>query len=122
MLKWHFYIGYVLVGLFSIRFLLPLVGKMKFQKPFVKSQTRQMKFKKWSYIIFYLCVVVSLVTGLIIMFGPSLFKKPMGKIHVLSIYYLIAFIVVHIAGILYAEFTPQKDLISRIVSSSKKKE
>ena len=36
---WHIYIGYVLVGLFSIRFLLPLFGKMKFKNPLKKDLT-----------------------------------------------------------------------------------
>jgi len=79
-----------------------------------------MKFQKWTYIIFYFCVIVSLVTGLIIELGPKEFKKPMEEIDVLGIYYLIAFIGIHLAGVLIAEFTDQKGIISRIVSGSKK--
>ncbi|GEO19708.1 hypothetical protein CQA01_02420 [Cyclobacterium qasimii] len=120
MWNWHIYLGYVLVGLFSIRFLLPVFGQMKFQNPFGKSLSTKMKFQKWIYIIFYFCVIVSLVTGLIIELGPKEFKKPMEEIHVLSIYYLIAFIGIHLAGVLIAEFTDQKGIISRIVSGSKK--
>jgi Ni,Fe-hydrogenase I cytochrome b subunit len=39
---------------------------------------------------------------------------------VLGIYYLIAFIGIHLTGVLIAEFTDQKGIISRIVSGSKK--
>jgi cytochrome b561 len=120
MWNWHIYIGYVLVGLFSIRFILPAFGHMKIQNPFGKNLSTKMKFQKWTYIIFYLCVIVSLATGLIIEFGPKEFKKPMEEIHVLGIYYLIAFIGIHLAGVLIAEFTDQKGIISRIVSGSKK--
>jgi len=120
MWNWHIYIGYVLVGLFSIRFILPAFGHMKIQNPFGKNLSTKMKFQKWTYIIFYLCVIVSLVTGLIIELGPKEFKKPMEEIHVLGIYYLIAFIGIHLAGVLIAEFTDQKGIISRIVSGSKK--
>ena len=119
MWNWHIYIGYVLVGLFSIRFLLPAFGHMKIQNPFGKNLSTKMKFQKWTYIVFYFCVIVSLVTGLIIELGPKEFKKPMEEIHVLSIYYLIAFIGIHLAGVLIAEFTDQKGIISRIVSGSK---
>ena len=120
MWNWHIYIGYVLVGLFSIRFILPAFGHMKIQNPLDKNLTTKMKLQKWTYIIFYLCVIVSLVTGLIIELGPKELKKPTEEIHVLSIYYLIAFIGIHLTGVLIAEFTDQKGIISRIVSGSKK--
>jgi cytochrome b561 len=120
MWDWHIYIGYVLTGLFSLRLILPFSGSMKFQNPLARDLSLKDKFQKWSYIVFYLCVVISLVTGLIIVFGPKEFKKPMEEIHVLGIYYLVGFIVIHIAGVLIAEFTSQKGIISRIVSGSKK--
>lgn len=120
MWNWHIYIGYVLVGLFSIRFLLPAFGYMKIQNPFGKNLTTKMKLQKWTYIIFYVCVIISLITGLFIEFGPKELKDLMEEIHVLGIYYLIAFIVMHLAGVLIAEFTDQKGIISRIVSGSRK--
>lgn len=122
MWNWHIYIGYVLTGLISLRFILPLFGHMKFQNPFAKNLSIKEKFQKWIYIIFYGCVVISLITGLIIEFGPIEFKKPMEEIHVLGIYYLIGFIVLHVAGVLIAEFTDQKGIISRIISGSKKED
>ena len=121
MWDWHIYLGYVLVGLFSMRFILPAFGHMKLQNPMVKNLSIKMKIQKWTYLIFYVCVIVSLITGLIIELGPKSLKKPMEEIHVLGIYYLIAFIVLHLAGVLFAEFTNQKGIISRIVSGSKDK-
>ncbi|MBK5209189.1 MAG: cytochrome b/b6 domain-containing protein [Flavobacteriaceae bacterium] len=108
MWNWHIYLGYVLTGLFSLRFILPLFGEMKFQNPFDKNLTIKEKFKKWIYLIFYLCVIISLTTGLIIEFGSKELKKPMEEIHVLSIYYLIGFIILHWTGIFIAQFTDQK--------------
>ncbi len=119
---WHIYIGYVLVGLFSIRFILAAFGTVGIQNPLAKNQTTKEKFQKWTYIVFYCCVVVSLVTGLLIKFGPKTIKEPMEEIHVLSLYYLLAFIGLHIAGVLIAEFTNQKGIVSRIVSGSKNKD
>jgi len=121
MWNWHIYIGYLLVGLFSIRFMLPAFGQMKIQNPFGKNISTKLKFQKWTYIIFYICVIVSLVTGLLIELGPIELKKPMEEIHVLGIYYLIAFIAIHLAGIFIAEFTEQKGIISRIISGSEDK-
>ena len=120
MWDWHIYLGYVLTGLFTIRFILPAFGQMKIQNPLDQSLSAKMKFQKWSYIIFYICVVVSLITGLIIVLGPKQYKDPMEDIHVLSIYYLIAFLVIHIGGVLVAEFTNEKGIVSRIISGAKK--
>jgi len=122
MWNWHIYIGYVLVGLYSIRFILPAFGHMKIPNPFGKNLSTKIKFQKWTYIIFYVCVIVSLTTGLMIEFGPKEFKEPMEDIHVLGIYYLIAFIAIHLAGVLIAEFTNQKGIISRIVSGTEDKD
>ncbi len=122
MWDWHIYIGYVLVGLFSIRFILPAFGNMTIQSPFGKSLSTKMKFKKWTYIIFYICVIISLTTGLMIVLGPQGFKDPMEEIHVLGLYYLLGFITIHLAGVLMAEFTDQKGIISRIVSGMKDKD
>ena len=122
MWQWHIYLGYVLVGLFSIRFTLPFFGKMKLQNPLAKELSLKVKFQKWAYIIFYICVVGSLITGLLIEWGPKNWKKPVEEIHELGVYYLVGFIVIHLAGVVIAEFTNQKGIISRIVSGGGKKE
>jgi len=44
----------------------------------------------------------------------------MEEIHELGVYYLVGFIVLHWSGVLIAEFTDQKGIVSRIVSGSKK--
>ncbi|WP_171017363.1 cytochrome b/b6 domain-containing protein [Maribacter sp. ACAM166] len=120
MWDWHVYIGYVLTGLFSLRFILPFFGQMKFQNSFGKNLSLKEKFQKYTYLIFYLFVIISLTTGLIIEFGRKELKSTMEEIHVLGIYYLIVFIGIYLAGVLIAEFTDQKGIISRIISGSKK--
>lgn len=122
MWDWHIYIGYVLVGLYCIRLALPFFGQMKFSNPFNKLLTLKEKFRYWVYLVFYGCVAVSLTTGLIIEFGPKDLKKSMEEIHVLSIYYLLAFICIHIGGVLLGEFTDQQGIISKIISGTKKTE
>ena len=120
MWDWHIYIGYALVGLYSIRILLPFFGQMKFSNPFSRGLSAQEKFQYSIYAIFYVCVAISLTTGLIIVLGPKNLKEPMEQIHVLSIYYLLTFVVLHLGGIFLSEFTTQNGLISRIISGSKK--
>ncbi|CAM3999160.1 cytochrome b/b6 domain-containing protein [Flavobacterium weaverense] len=120
MWDWHIYIGYALVGLYSLRLILPFFGQMKFTSPLNSALSVKEKFQYWVYIIFYLCIAVSLTTGLIIVLGPENLKDSMEQIHVLSIYYLLSFIILHLGGVFIAELTNQKGLISRMVSGSKK--
>lgn len=122
MWNWHIYLGYVLVGLFTVRFMFPIFGRMKFQNPLIENLTLKERFQKWIYIIFYAFVVVSLATGLIMEFGPKELKKSMELIHSFGVYYLVAYIVIHLAGVLIAEFTNQNGIISRIISGKKKEE
>lgn len=119
MWNWHIYIGYVLTGLFSIRLLLPFFGKMKFQNPFAKNLTIKSKFQKWTYLIFYLGLATSLITGLLMKFGSESIEHTAEEIHELSLYYLIPYVSIHIIGVLVAEFTEQKGIISKIISGSK---
>ncbi len=116
MWKWHIYLGYTLVGLYSIRIILPFFGQMKFPNPLNKQLPPKVKFQYWVYLVFYTGLSISLITGLIIELGPKSLKKTTEEIHVLSIYYLIAFIIIHIGGVLLAEFTNQHGIISKIVS------
>ncbi len=119
---WHIYIGYFMVGLFIIRLLLSATGHMKFQNPFKKSLSIKDKFRKWAYVVFYIGVAISLVTGVIIELGPESLKEPMEEIHVLGIYYSVAFIGIHLAGVLLAEFTNQNGIISGIISGKNKEQ
>lgn len=122
MWDWHIYLGYVLVGLYCIRLALPFFGEMKFTSPFQKDLDTKTKFQYWTYLIFYVFTGISLITGLIIEWGPKTYKKPMEEIHELSIYYLLAFIVIHFGGVLVAELGSQKGIISKIISGNEKNE
>jgi len=121
MWNWHVYLGYALTGLFAIRFALPLFGEMKFQNPLDPKNTFKEKFKAWTYIVFYICVTISLITGLLIAFGPRSIHHLMEDIHKLSIYYFVGYIVLHYAGVLQAEFKDEKGIVSKIISGTKMK-
>jgi cytochrome b561 len=122
MWNWHIYIGYILVGLISLRFSLSAFGVVIFQNPFLKKLQAKKKFQYWIYLFFYTFITISLVTGLIIEFGPKTMKKPIEEIHVLSIYYLIAYLLIHFGGVLIAEFTNEQGIISKMISGNIKKE
>jgi cytochrome b561 len=120
MWNWHIYFGYVLTGLYCIRLAVPFFGEMKFSSPFKAELDSKTKFQFLVYLVFYVCTAISLVTGLLIEFGPKNLKDPMEEIHVLSLYYLLGFMVLHFGGVLLAECTTEKGIVSRIISGSKK--
>jgi cytochrome b len=66
-------------------------------------------------------VAVSLTTGLLIEFGPKSIKDPMEEIHELSLYYLVGYMILHIGGVLLADFTKSHGIISRIISGKSQK-
>ena len=101
MWDWHIYLGYVLTGLYCIRLAVPFFGEMKFSSPFKAGLDMKTKFQFWVYLVFYACTAVSLITGLIIEFGPKEYKKPMEEIHELSLYYLLSFMILHFVVLFY---------------------
>lgn len=119
MWEWHIYLGYALTGLYSLRMLLPLFGKLPFASPFQKPLDAKTRFQYSLYLVFYLLLAGSLITGLIIEFGPREWKKTTEEIHELSIYYLVGFMVLHIGGVLLAEFTSIPGIVSRVISGKK---
>jgi cytochrome b561 len=117
---WHVRTGYVLVGLFCIRLALAFMNQMKFSNPFAKQPDLIVKIQYSLYLVFYIGMAISLITGLIMEFGPRSLKLLMIKIHSLSNYFLIPFLIMHLAGVLLAEFKNQKGIISKIVSGTKR--
>jgi cytochrome b561 len=119
MWDWHIYLGYALLGLYIIRMSLPFLGYMKISNPRKQGLASKTRFHYWMYIIFYVCLAVSLVTGLFIVWGPKSLKNSFEFIHKLSIYYLIPYIIIHLTGVLWAEFTDRTGIVSKIISGQK---
>ena len=114
MWAWHVYIGYVLIGLYALRLILPFFGEMKFKSP-LRQKTLKGKFHQWTYVFFYIGLTATLATGFLIVNGPPAWKKGLESIHELSLYYILTFIVIHFTGILLAEYGSEKGIISRII-------
>lgn len=114
MWNWHVYIGYVLIGLYAIRLILPFFGQMKFKNP-LRQKTKGKKFQQWAYLVFYVGLAVTLTTGFLLVNGSPAWKKGLESIHELSLYYILTFIVIHFTGILLAEYGSEKGIISRII-------
>ena len=108
MWDWHFYLGYILTLLLSVRVGLHFANNMRFQSPFNKQLLPLERFKNSCYIVFYVFFFCSLVTGLLMKFGDKANKHDIEVYHELSIYYLVGYIFLHLGGVLLNEIKPLK--------------
>lgn len=115
----HIIAGYVLIGLFVLRIILTWVQGIGFANPLKKGVSQYEKFKAWVYIVFYLLLGTSLFTGIMLEFGPESIEHTMEDIHVLSLYYSIAFILLHTIGVLLADVKKERGIISKIISGDR---
>jgi len=114
MFDWHIIIGYVVSGVFVLRMLFHIKNKKSFNPT-----TKRERFQLWVYRIFYVLLAATLITGLIIEFGPKSIKKSIEEIHELTLYYMIAFLILHFLGVLLSEFISKKGIVSKMIGGEK---
>ena len=115
MWDWHIYSGYLLIALYLLRMITIFKAGILFPNPLTKNQTPKQKLQGWTYIIFYFLMGVSLLTGLLIVKGPGTWKEPLESVHVQSVYYAVLFIIMHMVGLVIAELTDQKGIVSKMI-------
>ena len=115
----HLIAGYVLIGLYFVRMIITYVQGQAFANPLKPGVSGYQKFKSWVYIVFYILLAGSLVTGILIEFGPKSIHQVSEEIHKLSLYYMIAFIAVHIVGVVIADGSKERGIISKIISGDR---
>ena len=118
MWDWHIYIGYVITGLYAIRLVFFTIQSAVFKSPFSKDNTLKEKFKSWIYTVYYIFLGVTLITGLLIVLGPDSYRHTFELIHKLSLYWLLAFIVIHFGGFLLEELSTEKGIVSKMISGN----
>jgi cytochrome b561 len=115
----HIIAGYVLIGLYVVRMIINYVQGFGFESPLKAGISGYKKFKSWIYVLFYTFLAGSLITGLLIEFGPGSVHEISEEIHKLALYYMIAFIVLHLVGVIIADGTRERGIISKIISGDR---
>ena len=110
MFDWHIYIGYVAAGAFALRMIFHMFNKKNYN-PITSTE----KFQVWVYRIFYVLLALTLITGLLIKFGPDSIHKTTEDIHKLTLYYIIPFLILHFTGIIIAELGSKKGIVSKMI-------
>ncbi|KAA2239203.1 cytochrome b/b6 domain-containing protein [Chitinophaga agrisoli] len=116
MWKWHYVAGYVMIGLYLIRMVVMLVQGVAYEHPFKKGLSATVRFKGWTYVVFYVLLAASLFTGMMSLYGPKSWHHGMSVVHIKSLYYVATFIILHIGGVLIADAGAERGIISKIIS------
>jgi len=134
----HKYFGYCLAGLLLFRLLLEFfqLADQKFIRK-IKSEYRRFKTVKKNrqevlhdltvkaiYAVFYVLLIFQVITGLFLAFEDA--KAPFKSIwhsvkdlHGFCMYLIIAFIVVHLAGVFLAERKDSKGIVSDMINGGR---
>ncbi len=92
--------------------------------PAEHADARHALFAKLTYVAFYAFISSMVVTGLALTWANDIawlhrVEHSVKAVHNVTMYLLIAFVVVHVGGVLWAELTKDHGLISRMVSGKK---
>lgn len=118
MWQWHQVAGYILLALYIIRMIILRMEGATFSNPFKKGLSQKDRLKSAVYLLFYLCFGASLITGLLIVWGPRDWQRlhrVVVDIHIQSMYYAVAFVIIHLGGLVLAELTSNRGIISRMI-------
>jgi cytochrome b561 len=114
MFDWHIIAGYVAVVFFILRMVFHIFNRGNFNPKTIKEV-----FQSWSYRIFYIFLGITLITGMFIKFGPESIESEAETVHKLTLYYAIAFLILHFSGILLAEMSNKKGIVSKMIGGGK---
>ncbi len=127
----HTYFGYTLIALFIFRLILELshradqklIRKLKYAYAQLsgahKKEAKHEVVVKSLYLTFYGLLGIMAVTGLCMAFEddvPALKIHALREIHSFCMYLIIAFIVVHLAGVFLAERKDSKGIVSDMIN------
>jgi cytochrome b len=131
---WHIYLGVTLAVLLGWRLVTELAAPplQRFAHRLRRSKEHQQaapgeSFRlrhsvlvKYSYLVFYLLLTVMVVTGLLLTYADDVaalhrIEHTVKEIHNVNMYLLLAFVVAHIAGVVWAELNKDKNITSDMI-------
>jgi len=121
MWEWHEWAAYVIAIAVLLRIAYMLLKGIKFTNPFASYQNLKEKLQGYLYLLFYLFVVTSTITGFYLKWGNGVYKQPMEAVHKWAIYWFPIFVVLHFVGILWAELTYKKGITSKMIGGDSEK-
>ena len=96
-----------------------IVKGIKFPNPFLKNQSTKERLQGFTYLLFYLFIAVSIITGFYLKWIDGDWKEPMEAVHKWAIYWFPIFILLHFSGILLGELTDKKGIASKMIGGDR---
>lgn len=118
MWQWHEYAAYLIFLAFAVRIIYMLSKGMKFPNPFNHQSEFKERFQGYIYLIFYLFVLESCITGIYLKWFEGDLKEPMEAVHKWGLYVFPAFILLHLIGIYIGERTSKKGIVSKMIGGN----
>jgi Ni/Fe-hydrogenase 1 B-type cytochrome subunit len=86
-----------------------------------KKEAKHYLFVKYIYLFFYLCVSVMVCTGLCLIYADAISwlkaaEETIKNIHSFTMYLILAFIILHIGGILRSELGADQGIVSDMIN------
>lgn len=118
MWQWHIIFAYVILAFFTFRLIYMFAKGIKFPNPFNGSISVKERFQGLIYILFYLLVLIDIITGFYIMWGDGTYKAILEPIHKYSLYWFPIFFNLHLGGIFIAEVTTKPGIVSKMINGN----
>lgn len=116
MWDWHVVFAHVMIFSFLARIIYMVVKGIRFPKPFSAGISLKERFQGFTYVYFYLFVLISAATGICLRLGLfAEFKKPIEMVHKWGIWWFPIFILLHLGGVLLAEYSEKKGITSKMI-------
>ena len=134
--SWHIIIGLTLAGFWLLWTLMQALDpagrrfgarlraaavRYRLAPPAEHAAARHVLGAKLTYAVFYLCVTIMVLTGLALTWADDVpwlhrMEHTVGEVHGFTMYVIIGYIVLHVAGVVWADISDDHGLISRMVS------
>lgn len=116
MWQWHEVFAHVMIFSFIARIIYMIVKGIRFPNPFKKNTALKERLQGFTYVYFYLFVFISAITGISINKGFfTEWKDGIEMVHKWGIYLFPIFIVLHLVGIVIAEHSKKKGIVSKMI-------
>ncbi len=118
--KWHIYIGYLFAGLVAARYLLFFTSSGRQNYIHCSEKTLHKKGAAAVYLLIYASATILALTGLGMKFGEGLgfsedFSHTLEEIHEIAFYGMLALVTAHIVGVVIAENSDEKGIVSNMI-------
>lgn len=134
--EWHVWLGLALAAFWLLRVVLELRGpselrfsarllavarRYRLAPPADKGSARKALLTNAIYALFYAFLTVMVLTGLVLTYHNDValfdqWEHTAEEIHNVTMYLIMGFFAVHVVGVVWAEVTKDRGLISRMVS------